>query len=523
MRYRFLAVFSVFVTIAAACSPAPSTPQSAGQPAPPTGTTKSANQTVTIAKIGLPGTASPESSSSNNEIFQNIYDPLLAFGPNFQILPAVAQKWEFNAQQNSWRFTLRQDMTFSNGDKLTADDVVFSIGLAVDKNMPTKAFFPAVTGAKKVDDYTVDIISKTPDVTVLNGGPWMYIFPSKYYQQVGTAQFGVKPIGSGPYVLTDFKSSDSMVFQLRPTPHPYRKPNFTQITFKAIPELSQEIAGVRTGDLDVVSQTAFTPDQIDQLKTAGMTILTLQVGNVTALYSQPEAVARNSPLQDKTVRLALNYAVNKDAINSLFKGLATPAGQLGEPGSPFWDDSVKPYPYNVAMAKQLLAQAGYPNGFKLPVGIGYTPQTADPNMVLALQSDLQAVGVEAAVNSYEFATFLDQYYGRNGAQKGDLFVQSLGDSNGSFSQGRGLYDCNKQGFAIWWCNQDFNRLYDQAITEPDAAKRADLMRQANAALRSDIPNLYMVLTSQFVVLNPKIKGFTWPTVAFNFDNAYKVE
>lgn len=528
MRRFIASLLGIVAMVSAACSPAAPTPpsqggaQSGGQA--PAVDKRAAKQTVTIAKVGIPGSASPESSSTNNEIFSNLYDGLVQFGPKFEILPAAAEKWEFRPQENSWRFTIRKDMTFSDGVKLTADDIVYSVKFAVDKNMPTKTFFPSVVDAKKVDDYTVDIISKAPDVTVLNGGPWMWIFPAKYHAEQG-AQFGNKPIGSGPYELLEYKAADTIAFKLRSTPHPFRKPTFTEVRFRAIPELGQQVNGLRTGDLDAVSLTGFTADQVDQLKSAGLNVIIKLLGNVSALYSQPEGIARNTPLTNIKVREALNYAVNKDAIaKGLFKGLAEPAGQIGIPDSPFWDDSVKPYPYDPAKAKQMLAEAGYPNGFKLPVGIGYTPQTADPNMVLALQSDLKAVGVEAEVKSYEFATFLDQYYGRNGQQKGDLFIQSLGDSNGSFSQGRGLYDCAKKEYEVWWCNKEFNRLYDSAVMEPDPAKRATIMRQANAAMRADIPQIQMVMTSQFMVLSPKIKGFVWRTgLSFNFDTAYLVE
>ncbi len=283
-------------------------------------------------------------------------------------------------------------------------------------------------------------------------------------RQTGTQQFGVKPIGSGPYELTEFKPGDSISFRLRTAAHAYRKPIATELRFRAIPELAQQINGLRTGDIDIVTQSSFTADHVDQLQRADLVVVNKLVSNVTALFSQPEAEARNTPLKDKRVRTALNYAVNKDSISqALYKGVAQSVGQLGVPESPFWDPSVRPYPYDPAMAKRLLADAGYPNGFKLPVGIEYTSQTVNPQLILALQGALKDVGVEAEVNGMEFALFLDKYYGRNGQNKGDLFVQSLGDINGMFSEGRGRYDCARKDFEIWWCNPDFTRLYDQAI------------------------------------------------------------
>jgi peptide/nickel transport system substrate-binding protein len=527
MQKVLASALAVLTFVGTACAPSAPQPAPTGGNAPPPGPTaekRAATQVLTVAKVGLPGAVTPEISSSNNEIFAQIFDTLLVFGKNFEIKPWVAEKWEFRPTENSWRFAIRKDLTFSNGDKLTADDVVFSLNLMVDKKLPTATLFPLVTNAKKVDDYTVDIVSKQNDVSVLNGAPWMSILPATYYQSVGAQQFGVKPVGSGPYVLSEFKSADTIAFMLRPEPHPFRKPTFTEIRFRAVPELSQQVAGLRTGDIDFVQGT-LTADQADQLKSSGFPVRSELTGNNSFLFSQPEAAARGTPLTDKRVRIALNYAINKDAIaKNLYKGYAQATGQLGIPASPFWLPDNKPYPYDVAMAKKLLADAGYPNGFKLPVGITFTPTGANADTVVATQSDLRAVGVESDAKGFEFATFLDQYYGRNGQQKGDLFLQGLGDQNGFFSQGRGLYDCNKQGYEIWWCNRQFNQLWDEAITEPDAAKRTDLLRRANAAFLEDVPDIFLVVTPAFEVHNPKLRGFDWNgTSIYTFDDAYKVE
>ena len=281
-------------------------------------------------------------------------------------------------------------------------------------------------------------------------------------------------------------------------------------------------SGLRTGELDIL-QGLLNPDIVETIARTDAKVNYRTTSNISALISQPEMMMRNTPLQDKRVRWALNYAVDKEAIaKNLFRGYAIPTGQLSVPHSPSWDDSIKPIPYDPARAKQLLAEAGYPNGFKLPVGIEFTPQTVNPNIATAIQANLRDVGIDAPVTAYELAAFLDKYYGRNNQVKGDLFLQSTSDSNGFFTHIQGLYSCNNA--LHWWCNPEFDRLMQQANGELDVAKRGEIMRRAIRVFYDDVAHINLIVSSNFLITSPKVRGFVWdhPTF-FVYDNAYKVE
>ncbi len=486
----------------------------------PAGQQRSANQVLRVAKTSLPPAITPEASLVNNDIFNPVYDSLLTFDANHEVHAGVASKWEI--VDNNWRFTIRQDLTFSDGVKLTADDVVFSANLIVEKNLPTKSFLPLLTGAKKIDDKTVELTTKQVDATIPSGAPWIYVLPQAYYEKAGKEQFGQKPIGSGPYQVTKFELASEAVMKLRSTPHPYRKPTLTEIHYVVVPEISQQVVGLRTGELDF-ALSAFSADQLNQLKNEKFNIVSRVSGGTTALFSQPEAQARNSPLMDKRVRQALNYAINKQAIiDAFFKGYARPASQLPLEGTMPYNDSLKPYPYNPAKAKQLLAEAGYPNGVKLPSGLGFTPATVPPDLVQIIQDNLRAVGVEAEINQYEYAVFLDQYYGRNNAQKDDLFFQSGGDPTGTFSLIRGQYSCDKQGFATWFCVPGFVKLYDESTMETNNQKRKQLLQQAVATLMDEVPVLLLYQKDATAVMKNDLRGFTWPMPTwYDYDTLYR--
>jgi len=521
-KFRALSAFvSIIGLVTMSCAPA-SAPQSAA-PAPPSTTTekRAAAQKINVAQIGLPATLSPESSASNIALYAAMYDPLVFLDGKKNVIPWAAEKWG-QTSPLVWRFNLRKDLTFSNGDKLTAADVEFTLNTIVDKKWPQTSQMNGLTGAKMVDDYTVDVMTKAPDASVVPGLLFAWILPMKYYNTAQKEGFATKPIGSGPYELTDFRPNDVAVFKKRSVEHPFRKVVATDLSIRSIVEQTQMQSGLKTGDLDIVTGL-LRPDVVDQIAKTDAKVDFRTASNISALFSQPENIQRNTPLTNKTVRLALNYAVDKEAIaKNLFKGYAIATGQLSVPDSPGWNEDIKPVPYDPAMAKKLLADAGYPNGFKLPTGIEFTPQTVDPNIALAIQANLKDVGVDAAVTPFELAAFLDKYYGRNGQTKGDLFIQSTGDTNGFMSQAQGLYSCDIP--LVWWCNRDFDKNMQLANAELDLSKRGPLMQKAVRAFYDDVMDINLIISSTFIITGPKLRGFVWENAsAFLWDNAYKID
>lgn len=475
-----------------------------------------------MAQAGLPGSMSPEASAANISLYGTMYDSLVWRNGKNEVTPWAATKWT-QVDPLTWRFTLRNDLIFANGDKLTAADVAFTLNLIVQTNMPQRSQVLNMSGAKIVDDYTVDVMTSIPDASVLAGLIYAWIMPKNYYDSVGKSEYAVKPIGSGPYELVSFRSGDAVVFRKRTAEHPFRKVILTDMTVRAIPEHTQMAAGLQTGDLDII-YGLIRPDVVSQIsKTNTAAAINYRVtSNLSALISQPEMVMRNTALQDKRVRWAMNYAVDKDAIaKTLYQGYAKPTGQLSNPDSPSWDDTIQPVPYDPAKAKQLLAEAGYPNGLSLPLGFEFST-SVDPNLVLLVQSNLRDVGIDAPAKQYELAAFLDKYYGRNGQIKGDLFMNAVSDTNGFFSQAQGLYSC--QNALVWWCNQEFDRNMKLANAEPDIAKRSVLMKKAVRAFYDDVAQINLIIQPTFLISGPKAVGFVWDNTNFYvFDDVYKTE
>jgi peptide/nickel transport system substrate-binding protein len=384
-------------------------------------------------------------------------------------------------------------------------------------------YFPTLASVNQVDDNTVDFILRSPDFSVLASMAAFLIMPKAYYTTVGKDGFAVKPIGSGPYELTEFRANDRAVFKKRATEHAIRKPALTQITFLNITEQGQLVNGYRTGTLDAFA-APLNQDSLVQVAKTDAVVDSLLATVQVAQFPRAEMEARQTPLRDKRVRLALNYAIDKEAIvKAVYGGYGKPVGQTAIPNSPAYDESIPPFPYDVAQAKALLADAGYPNGFTLSGGIDFNPLRADANAAVLIQSYFKAVGVEIAINNLENAVYLDRFRNANGALKGDIFLLQ---QNGVFAGGgasSSYYSCSKPANMTTWCNPEFDKNMDLALSEPDPAKRAELLRKANRVFTDDVANLFLYTIPTFVILSPKIKGFSRQSpFNFNLDGMYRI-
>jgi peptide/nickel transport system substrate-binding protein len=524
MPRPLLTALALWATMLVACAPAtaPSQPPTGGGAPSTSGPLRAENQVIRVAQTGIPASLSPEVSSSNIPYFSALFDPMVTLERGFKVVPQIAEKWEY--RDGAWIFTIRNDVKFTNGQPLTVEDVTFTINLIAEKNLPQRAYLPNLAGARALDARTVEVSGRVPDISILNGMAWVFVLPKAYYEQVGQREFQTKAIGSGPYEVVEFRPSDLAVFRKK-AEHPFRKVVATELRFQTVPETASVVSGLRTGDIDATSHVTFAVDQVEAMKRDGVRIASLDGAFVFALASQPENRDKNTPLTTKLVREALNYAVDKEAIaRALYRGYAAPSGQLTITSSNLWLKDVQPWPYDPAKAKQLLAQAGYPNGFKLESGIDFTPTSVNPQLALALQGALKDVGVEAPLNSHEIAVFLDKFYARNGQQKSELFLIVSGDANGMGSALRGNFSCDKRGYEVWWCNEEWNRLFDQSLSEPNEQRRAELQQRAHRALLADVPGIFLLTTPLFVASGPKIENVELTTpLVYRFDNVYRAQ
>lgn len=504
------------------CAPAPvaPAPPATGGAAPAAATPeRAAEQKLRMSTQSLNPSIAPEAYGVLVWLNSMVFDSLTRLDEKLQPIPGVAERWEALPNGEGWRFFLRKDMVWPNGDKLTAADVAWTMNTMIATRWLGVSNFPAVTSARQVDDWTVDFLTRQPDISTLINGAYFFVVPQKIYEQLGKDAFGLKPQGSGPYEVVDFKPADSVVWRLRPGyTHPYRKANLTEISVRAIPEPATAIAGLRTGELDFVIGVT-NIEQAEAAERAGLKIFRRVTSNYVLLVDRD--ASRNNPLGSKQVRLALNYAIDRELIaKTIFKGTAIPMGQLGLPGAPMHVEDLKPFPFDQRRARELLAQAGYPIGFTLPLGFDFAPAFHSEPLTLAVQDFFKQVGVEAKINTWDASVWQDKLFGRNNQTRGDLYAITYGDANGLMTFGRSLLTCASPQ-AVLVCVPEFDRFMNLAYGEPDAARRAQYLQQANRAFVEELPAIFVTASGPTYVMRPTVQGFAPPNVTFfTFDGVF---
>lgn len=400
-----LLVSTLLLAFAAACSgTAPSVAPaaqstnvpSAATSAPAAATTAPAavRDSVVIAQGDDALTLDPAKHSAivTNNVLKHIYESLVYVDAEGKHQPSLAVSWE-NIDDLTWQFKLREGVKFHDGSEFDAEAVKFSFDrtLNPDTKSPTRSTLAFIDHVDVVDKYTVNLVTKAPypltlDSIVDFGG---MILPPNYVKENGEEILATKPVGTGPYKLVEFVKDDHITLQANPD-YWGGEPKIKTVTFRPVPEASTRVAGLKSGEFDLIVN--LPPEEIAGLQEGADTkVEIVPSGYVAAGWL---STLREGPLQDKRVRQALNYAVDSQAIiDTVFLGNAQRVAVTGVPGMFGYDSALKPYPYDPEKAKQLLAEAGYPNGFTLNVGSLNGITVKDKEAADAVAGYLEQVGI----------------------------------------------------------------------------------------------------------------------------------
>ncbi len=458
-----------------------------------------------------------------------IWDSLVGFDlEKGGIGPGVAEKWERSPDGKSWTFHLRKGLKFHNGDPVTAHDVKFSlerIMLPESISSGAAALRRAVASIEVLDDHTVRVYTKgvIPHFAAsLSRAVFMEgsVMPKKYIEAVGTKGFREKPIGSGPWKFVRLVPGDRIEYEAVGTPHWRGTPQFKKLTLLLVPEQSTRIAMVRTGEASIVS---IGPEAIKEAQAGGMKVVSVP-GTMQAVYQfwglyRPEV--KGSPLTDIRVREALSLAVDRQQIiDHVMAKLArwplpfTTYRYSIDVDIPRWEAwAKKALRYDPARARQLLAEAGHPNGFKMTFWNTALPGT--PFMVQigeALAGFWEKIGVKVDMKTVEWGVF--DPMGR-GEQKGLVGTASMYRTAGrpepspryqttlTSSGIQHLLGDPKECPAV--C-QEIDKVYEAAVSEKDDAKRAAAMNKMTELAANTWVVVPIIEGMGYWAVNPKRVG-----------------
>jgi peptide/nickel transport system substrate-binding protein len=435
------------------------------------------------------------------------YDSLVMWDEDLKPIPGLAESWETD-EAGSYIFHLRKGVKFHNGNEMTAKDVKYSMEKAVAPPEPgvPLGILANITGADIVDDYTVKINTGTVDPTVLGNLAWgryTAVVPENFYDDYNALS---EAVGTGPMKLVEYVQDDVVIMEAFPDFWGAGIPCIQKLTLKTLTEEQTRVAALRAGEID---GGTFSADVVVTLE--GDESLTILEGLVsTPNVIQFQTAEADVPWRDARVRQAVNKVVDRELIRqNVFGGKAEVTGAI-PPG--YGDYPLTPeklaelYATDVDAAKQLMADAGYADGFEVELqsiaAPRYYTQTAE-----IISEAVKQLNIDAKVVPLEIGTFADN----NG--KGLYQWQATGrgmrgDPSGYVIDFRQGTTQNVTWFGDGYNNEEFNTLYDQALAELDQAARVPMYQRLQEIIAEDVAHLYLVQPYKFQVVNNRLTGMT---------------
>jgi len=485
----------LMVTLLLAHCTAPAAPAqpAAEAPAAEDAAAAAGETTFTIAASADIDTADPHISQLlmfNNIIRLNVFNSLVRYGPNLDLVPDLAESWE-NPDDKTYIFTLRQGVKYHNGQEVEAKDVEFSFKRIGEKETVFSSRVANIDSYEVVDKSTIKITLKAPQADFLDGLVFLSILP-----EAVEADLAQTPIGSGPFKFVEWVPNDSITLERNPD---YFEPDLVKVdklVFRIIPEAQIAVTNLQSGEIDgildiPVSQAVFFKDATDAKA----------IIQPTSSFHLFEMLGKNSePIRtDVRVRQALAYCMDKDTIQkTVFSGEGRPKWSFVPYGSWAYVEEAG-YPYDPEKAKALFAEAGLADGFEFSVIIpsGYP----DGEKVTTIwQACLSEIGVTLNIEVQELSVWLDNYINHTYDVSWNVFP-GFADPNYFVSLGL------KPHFADGWANADAEAAADAANATVDQAQRTELYAQVQAAAVADLPVIVVQEVPQASLVKPNVEGW----------------
>ncbi|MEX2535092.1 MAG: ABC transporter substrate-binding protein [Trueperaceae bacterium] len=421
-------------------------------------------------------------ASQDSNYHMAVFDRLVDRGPDGKIVPLVAESWE-NPAPTEWIFHIRSGIEFHNGEVLDAHAVTASLDRVTTPMKDFTTVYPDYQGLESweaLDDYTVKIITNEPDPLFLGRFVRFFITPPAYIAEVGNEGFEENPVGSGPFIFVS-RVKDSYI-RLRANPDYWRgTPRVAEVEFRIIPDSATAVQALKAGEVDIVQ--SLPADQFDVLNAGRNTkALSVPSARVPFVWLYPSSPQDGEPLVDQRVRQALNLGVNIDnIITYVLQGQATRVSTIVPPMVFAYDESLEPYPYDPERAMELLAEAGYPDGFDVVFEVPSSGITAKPVEVgEAIAADLLKIGVRATVRPRELASWFTAKVEGLGAPL-MLWSWGGGDNFDPQTYFHGVFHPNSRYTLD--TDPEIIALIDQASSTTDQEERERLLTEAQRVVK----------------------------------------
>lgn len=468
-----------------------------------------ANTELVVANGADPVTFDIQATNdqATTRIARQIYDTLIKQTNDLELVPALATKWE-HIGDNVYEFTLRDDVTFHNGEKFTANDVAFTLRRAKES-----ASIGHIVGA--IDPDTIEVVSDTvirfgtfeafgPLLTHL-AHPATAILNEKAVTDAGEDYGTTVVVGTGPFKFESWTTGDRVI-ATRFDDYWGDAPALERIVFKTIADPSVRLIELETGAAHIAYD--LSPQDLDKVRDNDDLTL-LNTANLGAEYLGLN-LQSDTPLKDKNVRKAIAHAINvEEIIDVIYLNVGSQmSGPINELVFGF-NDALEPYAFDLDLAKDYLAQAGYPDGgFELVLQVGDNSQE---RILVAqvVQESLAKIGITVNVRQSEWASFLDS----TGKGEGDMFL--LGWTTVTTDGDYGLYPLfhssqfGAAGNRSFYKNDEVDRLLElgRYTSNEDSDLRADYYKEVQRIVHDELPWVFLQTRENVTGISNRVKGF----------------
>lgn len=513
MKKKLLALFLALVMVGAVlsgCGDGSKDPGGQGNNGETGEPVKGGEITVGIAQ-DLDDSLDPHQTvaAGTREVLFNIFEGLVKPNSDGEMIPAVAEKYELSEDGTTYTFTLRDGVKFHNGQTVTAEDVVYSINRCAavpeGQEKPLVAAFSAIRSVEALDEKTVTVTIAQRDLEFIS---YMTaaIIPAGYADQA------TAPVGTGPFKFVSRTPQENFIME-RFEDYWGTPAWLDKVTYKICENADALVMNLNGSSIDLCAH--LTSAQAAQLN-SNFKVLEGTMNLVQAIYLNNQA----KPFDNQLVRQALCYAIDRQGIMDMVAdGHGTAVGSSIYPAFAkyFLPELVDKYPHSVEKAKELLAQAGYPNGFDMTISV---PNNYQPHMDTAevVAEQLREAGINVTIQPVEWSTWLDTIY--NGRQ----FQATVVGVDAANMTARAMLERFTSDYAknfINYSNPAYDALFQQAINAADEATQTDLYKQMETMLADTAANVYIQDLSDLVAMRQDLGGLKfYPIYVLDLSTVY---
>lgn len=447
-----------------------------------------------------PGHVSPvvEAGAPGFGIIQHIHDAATWRDDKGTPIPWLVEKWE-QANDTTLRLHLRKGVKFHNGEEFTADALKQTVDkyIAPDSKSPNRTILSVIKETKIVDPYTAEWVTEKPNRPLLRNSTWIQVLSPKAMKEVGD-KLATNPVGTGPFKFVEYQPGQHVLMERNPSYWQPTKFNFDRLRFRFIPENGTRVSALEAGEVMMVNNVP--PDSLDRLK-KNPNLKVLVSPTNRSIFVQMRVDRK--PFNDKRVRQALNYAVDKDALTKdVMLGLAPiaraplPIGLFG------FYDGLPPYKYDPERAKKMLADAGA-TGATIKFGAPNGRYLLDKQVAEALVGYMTAVGLKVDFENPTWSTYVTEVI-KYEKTKYDAYMFGWGVANEPDQEMSEWFHSKNAGRRSGYNNPEVDKAIDEGAQSFDETRVKAAYQRAQELIWDDCPWIWLYQQPDVNAINARL-------------------